>query len=214
MGGDRIKSLEWLTRIGNRNDMSISLVHLTKENEINGKEFTALDILIKIIEEGVIYGSTTESGFICGNTPAVCFQETPLYSLAQNIYYENRLRKENKTKKVRYQGYGLRFYKDLIYRSGGRPVIYDRTSDAKRYLKESQWWRIVNLEINDCKNIIDWTHEREWRIPGDFKFEKSDVSIIITGEKNRNKLIDHFKIKDIDIDKEVRSIINIEDILF
>ena len=50
----------------------------------------------------------------------------------------------------------------------GRPVIYDKTISAKKYLPENEWWRIVNLDLSDEDRFIDWTHEREWRVPNDF----------------------------------------------
>ncbi len=63
------------------------------------------------------------------------------------------------------------FDKTYIYKKGGRPVIYDKTEEAKKYLTEDKWWRIVNLDLSDSNNIIDWTHEREWRVLNELTFE-------------------------------------------
>ena len=205
---------EWKNLIAHRDDMSGSLVHLTKPRNIDGIEFSVFDVLIKIIEEEVIKGSTTKSGFICGDRSAVCFQEVPLYSLAQNIYYEQKLREIDNSRKIRYLGVGLKIDKRIVYKNGGRPVIYDNTDTAKLYLPKNEWWRIVKLDLNDEKYMVDWTHEREWRLPGDFHFNKSDISIIVPNNKALDLIVDKFKTKGIDIIKEVKGIINISDSLF
>ena len=62
---------KWRARIAQRSDMSTSLVHLTRENENN----SVSDVLCKILMDKNIIGSSTSSGFICGNDVAVCFQE-------------------------------------------------------------------------------------------------------------------------------------------
>ena len=125
-----MNSKEWNKRIARRSDFSSKLVHLTKNHDAT----SGFGNLFKILTEKKILGSTTESGFICGNIPAVCFQDMPLHSIAENIYYEQYLKKNQNSQKHRYTGYGLRFSKEYIYQKGGRPVIYDRTKDAKSYL--------------------------------------------------------------------------------
>ena len=134
---------------------------------------------MKIIQEQCLIGSSTKSGFICGTRKAVCFQDTPLYQLSQNIYSEQEYRTQNSQAKVRYVGAGLMFPKPYIYRRGGRPVIYDNTEEAKNYLPSHELWRVVRLELSDDTNVIDWTHEREWRIPDDFKFEINQATVIL-----------------------------------
>jgi hypothetical protein len=44
-------------------------------------------------------------------------------------------------------------------------------------------WRIVHYDISDKENFIDWTHEREWRVPGDFNFELEQVFILLPNNK-------------------------------
>jgi hypothetical protein len=142
--------LEWSMRIARRSDFTGKLVHLTKRN----KHTDSFENLIKILLDETIIGSTTDSGFICGNIPAVCFQDMPLHSVAENIYYEQYLKKEKDREEYRYTGYGLRFSKEYIYEKGGRPVIYDKTQDAKDYLSKDDYWRIVNLDLSDKKTIL------------------------------------------------------------
>jgi len=107
---DRTK---WLDRLAGRSDLSGSLTHLTRQGYIGGKKVSAIQILIKILEEGKVHGSTTSSGFICGDTPAVCFQDAPIYSICQNIYTEQEFRKLNNTR-TRYVGVGLLLPKPYV----------------------------------------------------------------------------------------------------
>lgn len=112
-------------------------------------------------------------------------------------------------------GYGLRFSKDFIYKSGGRPVIYDKTDEAKMYLPKSEYWRIVNLDFSNENNYIDWMHEREWRIPNDLEFDLSDVDILIHSGKSYKEFIDRCRAYDNkDILKEIKSLITLPPILF
>lgn len=166
-------------RVAQRSDITLSLVHLTRDQD----KMSGVDVLIKILTDQKLRGSDTSSGFIVGKTRAVCFQEAPIYSLAQNIYTEQEYRKENKNAKVRYLGFGIAIAKDIVYRKGGRPVIYDKTQVAKKYLPESEWWRIVNFDLSDNMAIIDWSHEREWRVSGDFEFSLPEVSILLPNAK-------------------------------
>lgn len=209
-----MKLEEWKKKIAERNDITRYLIHLTKGKEIENEKFNVFEILIKILKDKKLIGSTTESGFIVGDKRAVCFQESPIYSLSQNIYYEQKLFKEEKLKKKRYVGVGLMFTKPYIYKKGGRPVIYDKTTEAKKYLPKDQWWRIVNYDLSDENNIIDWTHEREWRVEGDLEFELSDISIVVPNEKAFKKIIKECNNVGIDLVNEVRSIINLGDLFY
>ena len=77
------------------------------------------------------------------------------------------------------------FPKEYVYNKGGRPVIYEKTEIAKTFLPKEQWWRIVNFDLGNSDNIIDWTHEREWRCPGNFEFELSEATILMARGFNR-----------------------------
>lgn len=176
----------WKARIAQRSDMTTGLIHLTRDH----CKTSALDILLKILTERKLVGSSTDTGFIVGNRRAVCFQEAPIYSLAQNVYTEQEYRKQNKTAKKRYGGFGLQFYKPFVYKKGGRPVIYDQTKVAKEYLPDNQWWRIVNFDLSSDDTIIDWSHEREWRVPGDLNFKLSDVAVILPNHQSYKKFIE------------------------
>lgn len=79
-GQRKMEFNEWSNRYKNRNDISSRLTHLTKEST----ERDAFQTLLKILDDKVINGSTTETGFIIGNKPAVCLQEAPLNAIAEN----------------------------------------------------------------------------------------------------------------------------------
>ena len=173
-------------------------------------KFTAIDILIKILKERTIQGSTTSSGFICGDIPAVCLQEAPLYSLAQNLYTEQEYRAVNTGAKIRYMPIGLMFPKNYICELGGRPVIYDKTEIAKQFLSLDQHWRIVNFNLEDQENIIDWTHEREWRIPNQLQFDLDKVTVLLSRDRTYQLFIEECrKISEIDIVSSIRGIVNL-----
>ena len=76
-----------------------------------------------------------------------------------------------------------------------------------------EWWRIVDLKLDDKIQMIDWSHEREWRIKGHLKFRYSQVEIIVPNPKYRKKLIqyceDNRKQKML---KEIKSIITLNSI--
>lgn len=171
---------DWIERSRNRSDMSCYLYHLTRENNEND----AIDVLIKILTECKINGSTTDSGFIIGDNKAVCFQDTTTYGLSQNSFHEQKLREEKKTNKVRYKPIGLAFNKQYIYSKGGRPVVYEKTQTAKKILPPDEWWRIVNFDLSDSEYMIDWTHEREWRLKGDFHFDLSKAYVVLVSNKS------------------------------
>lgn len=175
---------EWRKRFKYRMDLSSRLTHLTKGLD----EDDAFSNLINILEEKRLKGSSRRKGFICGEISAVCLQDAPLVAIAENLQYEEVLRKEE-NQKVRYLEFGIRFQKNFIYRQGGRPVIYDDKDEAKKYLPKNQWWRIVKLDLSNSNSIIDWMHEREWRVPKEIIFEYSQCEIIVPSSKYYKKFV-------------------------
>jgi hypothetical protein len=140
---------------------------------------SALQVLIKILRERTIRGSTTASGFIVGARSAVCFHDAPAYSLCQNIDFERFLTREEGLTRMRYEALGLMFPKPYAYDRGARPVFYERTELAKQMLPPDEWWRIVGFDMSDADAFIDWTHEREWRAPGDFPFDIAEATVLV-----------------------------------
>lgn len=167
---------EWQKRIESRMDFSAQVTHLTRPT----KEIDALDILIKILRERTLIGSTV---YIIGDTPAVCFFDAPLYSICENVQFEKERNEKFGFTKIRYDLFGLTFTKPYIFQKGGRPVIYDKSFEAKEYLPPNQWWRIVNYDLSDPNNFLDWSHEREWRIPRKFTFDLGETAVVVPGPK-------------------------------
>ena len=202
--------LEWRNRYKHRNDISSRLTHLTK-GDTNKKAF---ENLLKILDEKKLVGSTTETGFIIGDTPSVCLQEAPLNAIAENLLYEKKLRDETDCK-VRYRAFGLRFNKKWIYHRGGRPVIYEEKNFMKEILPEEEYWRIVNFDLSNKDYMIDWTHEREWRVPGDLKFQYKNIEILVASNSYYQKFveycIDNDKLK---ILKEINGIVVMDTIFY
>lgn len=180
---------QWKSRMSDRQDLSSSLVHLTRSTKVDGFHLSAVDVLLKILRDKKILGSTTNQGFIRGKRTAVCFQDAPLYSIAQNLKFEKELNSKQQTRH-RYSGCGLIFSKYYLFENGCRPVIYDKVEDGKIYLDDSELYRLVSLDLSDATNIIDWSHEREWRMAGDFNFKVNWSAIVLETKEDYREFIE------------------------
>ncbi len=194
---------QWIEHIIRRSDITSRVTHLTRRVE----DKSGIEVLYKILEDKKLLASDIGGYVRCG-AKAVCFQDVPLYSLAENIKYESEIANErykNSNKiKYRYEAFGLRFNKAALYSKGARPVIYG-TSDELDRIPDSEQWRCVRMEFNTPNVIIDWSHEREWRIQGDFDFEYNEVEIIIGCKDSYKKFIQHYK--DSSILEEINGIV-------
>jgi hypothetical protein len=205
----------WLERHCERSDITSHAVHLTRPVDGTDSATGAADVVLKILTERKLIGSTTKSGFIVGDRPAVCFQDAPLSSVVQNLWYEKKDRDLKPSAKVRYVGCGLVFDKNFLYAHGGRPVIYDATETAKAYLPKDQWWRIVNFNLSDQHSYIDWSHEREWRLPGNLEFSLRSVSVLLNHESSYRHFISKaLETGQADILKEIRGILMLGPVLY
>lgn len=169
-----------------RSDISLHITHLTKESV----DLSVLQVLKKILTEKKITGSN-QNGFVIGNSRAVCFQDIPLYGVCQNSFHEQVNRAELGGV-LRYRPIGLTFEKEYIFSKGARPVLYEQKNIAKEILPENEWWRIVNYDLSNQNAIIDWTHEREWRIKNDFEFDINEAIIIMPRGNNYAELKEKF----------------------
>lgn len=209
-GGEAMESNDWIERYKNRNDISLRLTHLTKGDTTE----EAFRTLLKILEDKKIVGSTTETGFIVGSKPAVCLQETPLNAIAENLLYEKRLREETNCK-IRYSAFGIRFNKVWMYKKGGRPVIYEEKEVMKSILPKEQHWRIVNYDLKDKEHLVDWTHEREWRVPGDIEFEYKDIEVLVASNVYYRKFIEYcIEQEKMDMLREINGIVVLNTIFY
>jgi hypothetical protein len=175
---------QWRERIRNRSDLSSYVFHMTKPSG----ELSSIDVLLKILKERNLIGSNS-NGFIGGRNKAVCFQDVPAYGLSQNVFHEQKNR-ASLGDKIRYKAIGVAFPKKYIYFKGGRPVIYERKEVARGLLPENEWWRIVDFDLGNPDNIVDWTHEREWRVKGDMTFKLSEVTVILTMQSTYKKFVE------------------------
>ncbi len=200
----------WKRRLAERTDLSSQLVHLTRDN----KDKKLNEVLLEILSSKTLIGSSTKSGFICGKTPAVCFQDAPLVSVCQNVFFEQKYLELNKNSKLRYRATGISIDKSYAYNKGARPVLYEETKKAKEILPTDQWWRIVNFNLGDEKNIVDWTHEREWRAPGDFTFDLSAVTLLFVNESSFKDFLKICKARDLKYVEEVKGIVVLNNLLY
>ena len=201
---------EWRNRYKHRNDISSRLTHLTKGDSSE----QAFSTLLKILEEKRLNGSTTESGFIIGNKAAVCLQEAPLNAIAENLLYEKEIREKNNGK-IRYSAFGIRFNKKWIYQKGGRPVIYEEKENMKSLLPYDEHWRIVNYDLSNSQYMIDWTHEREWRVSGNIEFEYKNIEILVESSEYYRKFIDYcIQNEKVDMLKTINGIVVMDTIFY
>ena len=146
-----------------RADFGHALVHLTRERrEFTSSDFLSqklsrvvspYDVLKEILASGTIRGSGNE-GYIKGSRRAVCFSEIPLASIHQFA--------APMPEPGRYRYYGIALSKQTVFEAGGRPVIYLPDAEGE-WIPAEEKWRHVRFEHGQ----VDFTHEREWRLPGD-----------------------------------------------
>lgn len=152
-----------------RPDFSNSLVHLTRERkEYSSPDFVtqkldrivpAFDVLKEILVSGTIRGSGNE-GYVKGNRRAVCLSEIPFSAMHQ-------FAQPPSDDRARYRFYGIALSKKSVFEAGGRPVIYLPDTEGD-WIPADEKWRQVRYEHGQ----VDYTHEREWRLPGDLDLTK------------------------------------------
>lgn len=185
-----------------RPDQSFFLAHFTK----NGKEYdplnhpesptidqmSAFERLISIL----LLKKIAAANLPWTNRPAVCFTECPWGSLLRHA--------------DRYSPYGIGFSKKLIYSRKGNPVIY-----ANPNLFASQEWSwdvypfitpFVPVYASDSVKskfgrVVDYTHEREWRVPRDFSFQYSHIKFVVLKSVSDLKNFPENIIEEIGIEK-------------
>lgn len=165
----------------NRPDFSQYLAHFTKEVGVCSRgehdeidNMSALERLVSILQTKKILATTMP----WTNARAVCFTECPWSSL---IAHTNQ-----------YSSYGIGFSKQVVYSKHGGPVYYVRPDHFKRQLTsgkfDKQLWPFVTPFSPSYRpkhmkgsyfSTVDYSHEREWRVPHDFPFEYSDIEFVI-----------------------------------
>lgn len=156
-----------------RTDISTQLIHFTKGNTWDD----AFRRLQKIIGEGTTLGS---NHLIKGGVPCVCMSEAPVQSLMDGL--------RNYTGYTRYSPFGIMFDKVWAFSRGGRPAIYEPDAEFE-LLTESNRWRHVRYEPT-MTPAIDFTWEREWRIPvSELNFGSGDAVIVVPSRELADQLV-------------------------
>jgi len=152
------------------------LAHFTRTPRSTDTQFqniAAPKRLVKILREKRIVASNIQ----WSQSPVVCFSECPWHSLLRHA--------------KKYSSFGIGFTKEFIHRLGGNPVFYIRPAlyrtlqwpeDVKKFLTPY----VPNFEGNDDMDLpqfnhkpLDYSHEREWRLPHDLTFEYDDISFVV-----------------------------------
>lgn len=166
----------------NRADFSKYLAHFTTGRKsvasdngnptvaiTNGK--TAYQRLISILEQKKIVASNLP----WTGRQAVCFTECPWSSLIDHS--------------KAYSPYGIGFSKPFIFGTGGGPAYYVRKDhwDKQEWEEHIQtfvtpfWpsYRTKKQKDNIKFGTVDYSHEREWRVPHDLIFDYKHIEFIV-----------------------------------
>ena len=74
---------------------------------------------------------------------------------------------------------------------GARPVIYLPAAEARDILADAERWRVVSIDL-DSPTPVDWTFEREWRVPDELKFEPGCSAALVENWKDVDEIFDRF----------------------
>ena len=193
-----------------REDVSRFLVHLTKDDELEGAEDQLLSILSdRNIEARNAYclfspliKNSDFSPVLKNKFNTVCFTETPLPQIVSLLL-------DLPGRRVKLKPYGLVFWRRELVARGANPAIYVNAmgkSNLKRYLLEQfkQDFKDVKTfktfrqqecyfqELIHYYSLItvmstshDFAWEREWRVLGDFRFLYRDLVAIIAKDPEK-----------------------------
>lgn len=192
----------WINRISYRADLTSRLTHLTR----GCNEEEAFNKLCKILRDKRLI-SQGKSSYVIDGAKVVCFQDIPLVSVAENLKVEQMRGEANK----RYSAFGIRMNKGSLYQNfKARPVMYGSKDELMAILPKDQYWRIVSMDYKVSYDIKDWSHEREWRVPGDVTFEYSDIEIIVSSAAFFKRIIKFAKNEKTSILDEINGIITLD----
>lgn len=181
----------------NRPDFSNLVAHFSKDSRpvgeaynqedeaVRGVQGTAKERLISILTQRKIVATPMP----WTNKRAVAFTECPFWSLVDHA--------------ERYSPFGLGFTKTHLFEKDGGPAIYLRP-DLHKFQTEgfihrdhenwvgfdSRLYSFVTMFMPEYAPsrlkdefpsipVIDYSHEREWRVPRDFTFNYADVQFVI-----------------------------------
>lgn len=187
-----------------RPDQSFYLAHFTK----NGKnydgtagpheeisEMSAFERLIGILENKKI--GAFELPWT--GKKAVCFTECPWGSLLRHA--------------KAYSPYGIGFTKKLIYSRGGNPVIYANPNMFNEQKWDERIYPFVTPFVptyapDSVKNqkpfngkVVDFSHEREWRVAKKFPFQYKYIAFVILDKYSDMEKVPSSIVEEIGADK-------------
>lgn len=185
----------------NRPDFSEYVAHFTKDtrpygesdqatNDVYGKiPASAYDRLVGILRSKTIYATNMP----WTSAEAVCFTECPWWSFPNHSQ--------------QYSSYAVGFAKPRIFAAGGGPALYvkpDLFDKQKEYIHredlDSERPRLgfhphvysfvtpflpgyaparYRDQFWEHRATCDYSHEREWRMPYDFRFEYDQVEFVV-----------------------------------
>lgn len=151
-----------------RFDISDKSIHFTGGRECSDDTYARSRAILR--DGRLIAGN----GMIRGDYRCVRFTEAALAAFASAFV--------SRFPFTRYSRFGSMFDKSWIFARGGRPVIYQPESDFD-LPPEAFRRRHVRFEPIG-KQIVDFTWEREWRIPRDqLTFGPAEAVIIVPSDK-------------------------------
>jgi len=132
------------------------------------KTSTGLEKLQSILKAKKIFSS--DMPHVGANQKAVCFTECVWESILEHAKVYGR--------------YGLGFNKKQLFDAGGGPALYLRGDRLKQLLKNFPSELVPFVTPFDpmnemAKGVIDFVHEREWRVPNDLTFDYSSVEFVV-----------------------------------
>lgn len=180
----------------NRPDFSEYVAHFTRPNcdrlkwadVPNNRREEAYNNLVSMLSDRKINAGRMP----WTNKNAVCLTECPWWSLLDHAQ--------------RYSPYAVGFKKSRVFAKGGAPAIYLRPDlHAKQYhnfihidrddmhgFHEDVYAFVTPISLHDAPSkakacceaelgvpFLDYSHEREWRVPGDFGFTLGQVEFVI-----------------------------------
>jgi hypothetical protein len=143
----------------------------------NIMEQPAQERLLQILVGGVIHGFETFGS----GAPVACFSESTKPAVTKLI------------REGRYEPCGIGFSKQRIFDSNGGPALYVRGDEWQTMTEVLphplrsrlvRFWPGAETDPDDrsadhLRTPSQWLHEREWRIPGDFRFDWVDVEFLL-----------------------------------
>ncbi len=170
--------------VTNRPDFSAYLAHFTRDGEPYGvKDEKNPTTQFKVLNAGERLVSILKSGVVrAGSLPwtgryAACFTECPWSSLLDHAN--------------QYSSFAIGFNKPLVFAAGGGPAYYVRADHWEKQEWEphiktfvTPFWPLYRPgTLRGSERLggktVDYSHEREWRVPHDFTFELNQVEFVI-----------------------------------